>query len=890
LSLLIIFFLIPSSLFSSDYYTVDSDFNSIDLGTGLQYIEDKDGATSISEIMNEDIIWKHSQNNNIAFGYTQSAWWFKFNVENISDKTKEMFLKVDNPLFDNIDLYKAVSGFPRKIKSTGDQLPAETRDIQSNKFFLRLSVVPGENQYYLRIRTTSSMIFTPRLVTTYALLKDATRESSLIFFLSGWLILLILYNIFVFYSIRKVEIILFVFLVLSLLMLRLTTLGYISLYVLPPSLNNFSVVFVIISTVISCAYFIQYYFNPRKNYPFFYKTLNIGIKYPIFVIILLSPFLLYRHVLIAVNIIAAILPLYLFSLSIYASFRRNRQAYFIFIGFSIILVTVPIDGLNLFGFIGRAEIFDWFYNIGLAWLMLFSSLGLADRLTMMTKELQKRGYIIDSASSAIITSDLDGNIEYVNPTFLHLWNYSNAGELKGKDFRSFWIAEENMEAMNQSLKNIGKWTGELKAIRKNGQFFDVQVSAALVTDTQGNPKGFMSSAVDITMRNQALESLKESESKYKTVIENANDSIVVLQGRNFTFFNPRTCEVTGYSAEELAAKPFIELIHPEERKRISGNTAEEQIGNIRYETFTLRVIGKKGNVIWCEIKPVVIKWKEKAAILCFINDVTEKKQTEELMIQSEKMMSIGRLAAGTAHELNNPLAGILQGAQNIQRRLLVELPVNLEVAEEVGIGFDKLQSYIKKRKIHTLIEGIQDSGNKAAEIISNMLQFSRKSESKMIPTDLASLLKNVIDLANKEYNLTKKFDFKSIKIKKEFDPNMPMVPCNKTEIEQVFLNLLSNAAWAMANQKDNKSPQITLRVKLEGGMACTEVEDNGPGMDEETRKRIFEPFFTTKPVGEGTGLGLSVSFMFITNNHKGTIKVDSEIGKRTKFIVKLPLE
>ncbi|MCP4629670.1 MAG: GHKL domain-containing protein, partial [bacterium] len=120
--------------------------------------------------------------------------------------------------------------------------------------------------------------------------------------------------------------------------------------------------------------------------------------------------------------------------------------------------------------------------------------------------------------------------------------------------------------------------------------------------------------------------------------------------------------------------------------------------------------------------------------------------------------------------------------------------------------------------------------------------------------------------------------------------NLPRIPCTETEIEQVLLNLLTNAAWAMANEKSSDPPRITLLIDVEKEMARIEVEDNGPGMDEETRKRIFEPFFTTKPVGEGTGLGLSVSYMIITNNHKGVMEVESEPGKGAKFVIRLPLD
>jgi len=254
------------------------------------------------------------------------------------------------------------------------------------------------------------------------------------------------------------------------------------------------------------------------------------------------------------------------------------------------------------------------------------------------------------------------------------------------------------------------------------------------------------------------------------------------------------------------------------------------------------------------------------------------------------MMSVGGLAAGMAHELNNPLGGMLQGVQNIQRRFSPDLKSNHDPAEECGIDLHKLQAYLEKRGINTFLDGIKDSGRKASEIISNMLQFSRKSESQMAPIDLKKLVENTLELAGKDYDLKKKYDFRNIEITKEFDANLPLIACTETEIEQVLLNLLGNAAYAMANESQKGPHRITIRLLFDRNIARIEIEDNGPGMDEKVRQRIFEPFYTTKPVGEGTGLGLSVSYMIITNNHSGTMEVESEPGYGTKFIIQLPLE
>jgi PAS domain S-box-containing protein len=274
-----------------------------------------------------------------------------------------------------------------------------------------------------------------------------------------------------------------------------------------------------------------------------------------------------------------------------------------------------------------------------------------------------------------------------------------------------------------------------------------------------------------------------------------------------------------------------------------------------------------------------------------VDDVTDRVRIEEMMIQTEKMMSVGGLAAGMAHEINNPLGVVLQGVQNAFRRLSPDLEANHIIAEECGTNLEAVRIYLEQRGIFRYLEGIKESGTRAARIVTNMLNFSRHSESNMTETDIHKLLDNTLELAANDYDLRKKYDFRYISIVREYDPELTQIICTATEIEQVVLNLLKNSAQAMAEIKGFLSePKIILRTRKDGNYAQIEVQDNGPGMDEKTRTRIFEPFYTTKGVGVGTGLGLSVSFFIIANNHKGVLSVESEPGRGAKFIIRLPLE
>ena len=273
-----------------------------------------------------------------------------------------------------------------------------------------------------------------------------------------------------------------------------------------------------------------------------------------------------------------------------------------------------------------------------------------------------------------------------------------------------------------------------------------------------------------------------------------------------------------------------------------------------------------------------------------IDDITQRLSLEDMMVQSEKMLSVGGLAAGMAHEINNPLGAIMHNVQNIRRRLSPDLPKNQEQAEQEGVELSAVNQYLSAREVPQLLDGIQQAGARAAKIVSHMLSFSRRSNRQMAPCDLPALIDQAVEIASNDFDLTIGFDFKGQNIIRQFDPKLGPVPGTANELEQVLLNLLKNAAQAIHQRENEKEPgRIILRTRLNPPWAEIQVEDNGVGMSEAVRKRTFEPFFTTKEIGQGTGLGLSVSYFIITNNHKGQMEVHSTLGQGTCFTLRLPL-
>jgi PAS domain S-box-containing protein len=393
-------------------------------------------------------------------------------------------------------------------------------------------------------------------------------------------------------------------------------------------------------------------------------------------------------------------------------------------------------------------------------------------------------------------------------------------------------------------------------------------------------------STDITERKRVEAELRSLRNYLTNIIDSMPSMLVGVDGaERVTQWNRQAEHLTGISAAAAQGQPLSEVlpglpapsaaiaeairsrrVHREEKIPRHGS------GETRFEDLV--------------IYPLITNGVEGAVIR--IDDVTERVRLEEMMIQGEKMLSVGGLAAGMAHEINNPLAGIIQNAHVLHSRLLGDLPAN-HTAAAAGTSLPAIRGYLERRGVANLLANIRESGSRASAIVKNMLEFARKSDSTFSTHDLADLLDRTLELAASDYDLKKRYDFKRIDIVRDYDETLPAVPCERTKIQQVFLNILRNGAEAMAAMNHTRQPRFTLRTRSDGAMARIEIQDNGPGMVEATRKRIFEPFFTTKPVGKGTGLGLSVSYFIIAENHGGDMTVESTPEQGTCFIVRLPL-
>jgi two-component system, NtrC family, sensor kinase len=399
--------------------------------------------------------------------------------------------------------------------------------------------------------------------------------------------------------------------------------------------------------------------------------------------------------------------------------------------------------------------------------------------------------------------------------------------------------------------------------------------------------------IDRMQKEIALEQSFIETSELKSLFKNVTDSmlsplITVDMDMKVVQWNKRAEQLTGVLSQD-AEGTFVEECFPFSGHEIDLIKKTLKTGKLSAEAKIKRTDTDSNEVRYEDILIFPLIADKINGGVIRIDDVTEKVKMEEMVIQSEKMLSVGGLAAGMAHEINNPLSGILTSTQVLENRLINDLPANNKAAEECGITFDAIKDYMNKRDLESVLENINSSGARAATIVSDMLSFSRKSDSVFIRCNILELMNKTIELAATDYDLKTRFDFKKIIITRHFDQSAPDIKCESSKIQQVFLNILINGAHAMAEVDDLPDPEFIISIKKKKNDLIIKVQDNGPGIPSDIRSRIFEPFFSTKEIGVGTGLGLSVSYFIITDQHKGTLEVESKKGKGTTFIIGIPI-
>lgn len=519
--------------------------------------------------------------------------------------------------------------------------------------------------------------------------------------------------------------------------------------------------------------------------------------------------------------------------------------------------------------------------------------------------------LIDTISNPVFYKDIEGYYLGCNSSFAELIIGLPRDEIINKKISDFGnvippeLAVKYDEKDRELFANPGVQEYESRVKCADGKFRFYQFSKSTYSGPDGKIAGLVGIMLDITERVENEMELRRINEELDLLVTSLSSIIIGVSVKDrITHWNPYAEQVFGISSADILGKSFYEC-----GIKWNWSTIYEAVATSILEERSMRVndlkfenVEGRSGILGLTINPLLRGGEILDGFIILGKDLTEQKILEAQLLQSNKLEAIGQLAAGVAHEINSPMQYVGDNLKFINKSFIGLINVLdiyersskcIENSDEHKKLIKQAEELSRQIKLSFLLEQMPKALEQSMEgvsrvsvIVQSMKAFSHPGAGQKMPADINKAIKNTVAVSRNEW----KYD---CELELELDPDLPVVPCFESELNQVILNLIVNARDAVREAKENNKIDaglITICTTMNNTHAIIQVKDNGSGIPEKIRDKIFDPFFTTKEVGKGTGQGLPISHSIIVEKHGGSLYFESETDKGTTFIIKLPLE
>jgi PAS domain S-box-containing protein len=871
---------------------VDDTLISKSIDPCTDYIEDKSGRLTIDDVVSGKAPRFHEYLARVLnFGLTQSVYWIRFTLFNSLNHKTDMYLMIGYPILDDIQLYVPDGRGGFTMRKTGDIYPFYQREIQNANFVFPLKQMPGEMTYYLRVASVTALTIPIVVMSQNELYRKTILQNVIHGLYYGMMIIMLVYNLFLFISVRGRDYLYYVLYLSTFTLLSLSLDGFGAQYIWPGvyqlSISSFHIFLV----NAMCLLFTREFMNTKTTMP----RLDSAARWHMFLcgaaiavnFVLMNSFIMTVCCMVFTSVTIAII----FSVMVAALREGMRSAVFFTASWSVMMVGVIIYMLRVLAVLPVNMTTMMALKLAIAGQLMIFSFGLADKINVMKKRLEMlniklerevvehihnkealqrseerfRG-VVERNFDVIFMLDTKGRFIYVSPSVISASGY-RIDEMVGKLFQEF-LPEDMLEIsillFGDLLKGKEVIGFETFFYKKDGTRLSIEINLSPIV-TEGEVTGIQGVARDITERKLAEEALMEEKERLSITLRSIAEGVIATDIKwRVHLMNKIAEDMTGWRQDDVLGKNLNDVLLLVYKKTGAKKdftkfvTLQDSTEVLRPNTVLVRR-DKTERIVSGRTAPIRDRSSKIIGYVIIIRDITDEVKFHSEIMKIEKLESIGILAGGIAHDFNNILTAIM-GNVNLAKLIAQENP-----------------------RLNEILDDAEKASQRAQELTQQFLTFAKGGAPVRQIASAEEIIKD-----------SSRFILRGSDVRCAFNFQNGLWPVNVDvgQLSQVIQNLVINADQAMPEGGDITistenvivSPESVLPVRT-GRYVKITISDTGIGIPLENIPRIFDPYFSTK--SDGNGLGLTSTYSII-KGHEGHISVESQVGKGTTFYVYLP--